>query len=223
MSIKCVISNWEYMDSLCKKVADGIKEDNFKPELVVALAKGGWFAGRILSDLLGLDTLISLGIEHYSGISKIDKIKIDKISKSVEGRRVLIVDDIALTGESIEVAYENIRWAGANPRTAVLQLMYTSGFTPDYFGEYITEDIWMIFPWNFYEDMIDIIKRLMEEDKNEWTEWDVKQALYREYRIDPVHLEIAQPGKLFEVLREMERRDIIVRNNERESWRIFDE
>lgn len=222
MSIKCIVTNWEYMDSLCKKVADGIKEDNFEPEVVIALAKGGWFAGRKLSDLLGLDTLISLGIEHYYGISKIDEIRIDKISKSVEGKKILIVDDIALTGESIEVAYENVRWAGGEPKTAVLQLMYTSGFTPDYFGEYITEDIWMIFPWNFYEDMIDIIRKLMEVDPNEWTEWDVKQALYKEYSIDPVYLEIAQPGKLLEVLKEMERRKIIVQNKERESWRILD-
>jgi hypothetical protein len=211
MPLKCIVTNWDYMDSLCKKVAEGIREDNFEPEVIVALAKGGWFAGRILSDLLGLERLVSLGIEHYSGISE-KEIRVENSIHSIEGKNVLIVDDIANTGKSIEMAWRQVNKKAKLVKTAVLQLMYTSSFTPDYFGEYITEDAWIIFPWNFFEDMIDIVKKLMEKESKQWSEWDIKQALYKEHQIEPIYLEIAQPRRLFDVLLEMERRDIIERN-----------
>jgi len=206
---------------MCGKVAEDIREDRFEPETIVALAKGGWFAGRILSGLLGLKELISLGVEHYSGISE-KEIKVEKIMDSLNGKEVLIVDDIANTGKSIKTAFEQVKDAGGKPKTAVLQLMYTSEFTPDYFGEYITEDAWMIFLWNFFEDMIDIIRKLMEKERRELSEWDIKQALYREHQIEPIYLEIAQPRKLVEVMNEMERRNIVKRNvsGRKITWRI---
>jgi hypothetical protein len=221
MSFKCIVTNWDYTDSLCSKVAEGIREDGYEPEVIVALAKGGWFAGRILCDLLGIRELVSLGIEHYRGLSE-KELKVESLIHSVNGKKVLIVDDIANTGESIKKAYEKIIETGGIAKTAVLQLMYISTFTPEYFGEYITEDAWMIFPWNFFEDMIDIIKKLMEEDDKDWSEWDIKRSLYKEYGIDPISLEIAQPRKLLDVIREMERRKIIERDETggKVTWRL---
>lgn len=163
MSFKCIVTNWDYMDTLCEKVVEGIREDGFEPHAIVALAKGGWFAGRILSDLLGLENLISMGIEHYSGVTE-KEVRIETLDYTLEGKNVLI-DDIANTGESIKKAYEQVKSLNGVAKTSVLQLMYTSSFTPDYFGEYITEDAWMIFPWNFFEDMIDIIENLMEKER----------------------------------------------------------
>ncbi len=224
MSFKCIVTNWDYMDSLCEKVVEGIREDGFDPQYIVALAKGGWFAGRIISDLLGLENLISMGIEHYSGITEKD-IKVETLDRTLEGKNVLIVDDIANTGESLKRAHEQIKGLSGVSKTAVLQLMYTSSFTPDYFGEYITEDSWMIFPWNFFEDMIDIIKKLMEKQNGSWSEWDIKQALYKDYGIEPIYLEITRPKKLFAVLREMEWRGIIKGEffEEEMTWRLNNE
>jgi len=222
MSFKCIVTNWDYTVSLCRKVAEDIREDGFEPQVIVALAKGGWFAGRILSDLLGLKELISLGIEHYSGISE-KEIRVEKLMSPLDGKNVLIVDDIANTGKSIKTAFEQVKKVGGEAKTAVLQLMYTSEFTPDYFGDYITEDAWMIFPWNFFEDMIDIIRKLMEKERRrDWSEWDIKQALYREHQIEPIYLEIAQPRKLVDVMREMERRNIVKKivTGKKVTWRI---
>ena len=62
------------------------------------------------------------------------------------------------------------------------------------------------------EDMISLIVKLMKEEKRDlWTKWDIKWSLYKKYNINPIHLDIAQPGRFEEVLSIMERRGIIVK------------
>ena len=211
---KCLITNWEYMDRLCRRVATQIKEDGFEPEMIVALARGGWFAGRVLCDLLNLNDLTSLKIEHYVGTAAKSgevKIRYPLPAGSVEGKDVLVVDDIADTGKSLKIAKEHVVEEGAaKVKTATLQLLYTSEFIPDYFGEYMEEWSWVVFPWNFIEDMIDIISRMMSREKKEfWTEWDIKWGLYNNHQVDPIHLEIAQPGRFYEIMEEMQRRGLV--------------
>lgn len=222
---RCILTTWDYMDRLCRKVADQIIDDGFEPEIIVALARGGWFAGRVLCDLLGVDDLTSLKVEHYSGIMRDKKVDIryPLLEESVRGRRVLIVDDIANTGESLKKAREHVIERGAKEvKTATLLLISTSRFTPDYFGEYIEEWAWIIFPWNFIEDMIELIRGIMEK-KREWSEWEIKWSLYEHHQIDPIHLEIAQPGRFEEIMREMERRGIVkkITKGVRDYWELL--
>mgnify|MGYP003876042137 CR=1 FL=1 len=213
------------MDGLCRRVASQIKEDGFKPGMIVALARGGWFAGRVLCDLLDLNDLTSLKVEHYVGTAAKTgeaKIKYPLPDGSVEGKEVLVVDDIADTGESLRIAKNHVVEEGASEvKTATLQLLYTSKFIPDYFGEYMEEWSWVVFPWNFIEDMIDIISRLIAREKKEfWTEWDIKWGLYNYHQVDPVHLEIAQPGRFYEIMEEMQRRGLVkyVKEDGRKGW-----
>ena len=224
---KCVVTNWDYMDGLCRRVAEQIKDDGFEPDIIVALARGGWFAGRLLCDLLGLDDLTSLKIEHYVGTAKQTgevKIRYPLPDESVKGKTVLIVDDIADTGKSLMTAKSHVEALEASEvKTATLQLLYTSKFTPDYFGEYMEEWAWVIFPWNFIEDMTDLISRLMSKEKKElWSEWDIKWGLHEYHQIDPIYLEIAQPRRFFEIMDEMERRGIVekVVKEGRPFWRL---
>ena len=71
-SFKCVLTNWDYIYNLCRKISLDIKNSGYEPDVIIALARGGWFAGRVLCDFLGLDDLSSLKIEHYVGTAAID-------------------------------------------------------------------------------------------------------------------------------------------------------
>ena len=216
--MRCIVSDWDYMDSLCRKVGRQILDDDFEPEIIVALAKGGWFAGRVLCDLLGLDELTSLKVEHYLGIDERKEVSVRYVpsKEDVKGRNVLIVDDIANTGMSIRRAREEIERLGASEvRTATLLLLHTSKFIPDYFGECLEEWAWVIFPWNFVEDMISLIVKVMKDSKKDlWTEWDIKWELFDRFGLDPIYIEISQPGRFEEVLDIMERRGIVYRVEE---------
>ena len=210
----CTVTNWEYIYGLCRDVSDQVKAVDFEPDVVVALARGGWFAGRCLCDFLGLDDLTSLKMEHYVGTAEKSgepEIRYPMPEGSVAGKDVLIIDDIADTGGSIERAYEYVTDRDAGTvRTATLQLLGTSEFEPDFVGERLETWTWMVYPWNFIEDMIDLVAGVMEQADAETFEIEaIRRHLAAFHGIDRIEMEIAQPDRMGEVLSEMERRDRI--------------
>ena len=210
----CTITNWEYIYGLCRNVSNEVKAADFEPDVVVALARGGWFAGRCTCDFLGLDDLTSLKMEHYVGTGvKADEpqVRYPMPEGSVEGKDVLIIDDIADTGGSIRRAQEYVEERdAAEIRTATLQLLQTSEFEPDFVGETLEEWTWVVYPWNFIEDMIDLTVGAMERAETEtFDRDDVRHYLEEYHDIGRIEMEIAQAGRLDEVLDEMVRRDAV--------------
>jgi hypoxanthine phosphoribosyltransferase len=211
---KCVVTNWDYIYDLCREVANDVKASGYEPDMIIALARGGWFAGRVLCDFLGLDDLSSLKIEHYIGTALTGDepiIKYPLADKAVEGKKVLIVDDITDTGKSMEYSKEYI--SKQNPkeiRTATLQYLDSSTFDPDYCGERLEEWAWVVYPWNFMEDMLNLISTMMgKEEKVMWDVADIKHGLYMYHSLDSFAFEIAQPGRISEIMDEMNRRGIV--------------
>jgi uncharacterized protein len=196
---------------LCRNISTEIKHSGYEPDIIIALARGGWFAGRVLCDFLGLDDLSSLKVEHYIGATAIDSgepyIKYPLSDNVIEGKKVLIVDDIVDTGKSMLSAKAYVE--GRNPievRTASLQYLGSSKIDPDYVGERLEDWAWIVYPWNFMEDMISILAKCMRKDpKKRWSLEDLKHSLYINHAVDPVVFEITQPGRIPEVLEEMER------------------
>ncbi|EMA06746.1 hypothetical protein SAMN05443574_105174 [Haloarcula vallismortis] len=222
----CTITDWEYIYGLCRDVADDVKAAEFEPDVVVALARGGWFGGRCLCDFLGLDDLASLKVEHYVGTAakgEEAQVKYPLADGAVEGKDVLVVDDIADTGQSIETAAECVR--DRNPssvRTATLQLLQTSDHEPEFVGERLDEWTWVVYPWNFVEDMVELVAGVMEKSGQEThTADDIRRLLQEYHGVNRTNLEIAQPNRLGEVTTEMERRGVV--ESVGEGWRLADD
>ncbi|ELZ74762.1 phosphoribosyltransferase-like protein [Haloferax larsenii JCM 13917] len=223
---KCTITNWEYIYGLCRDVSDDVKESEFEPDVIVALARGGWFAGRCICDFLGLDDLTSLKMEHYVGTaqkSNEPEVRYPMPEGSVEGKDVLIIDDIADTGGSIKRAYEYVTDRNAGEvRTATLQLLQTSEFEPDYVGERLEEWAWVVYPWNFIEDMIDLVSGVMAKADEETFEMeDIRHYLTEYHDVDRIEMEIAQPDRMPEVMAEMERRGYVESTGD-DAWRLVE-
>lgn len=206
-----MLTNWDYIYSLCRNISTEIKCSGYEPDVIIALARGGWFAGRVLCDFLGLDDLSSLKIEHYIGDTAIDTgepyIRYPLSNAVMEEKKVLIVDDIVDTGESMLSAKAYVE--NHNPtevRTASLQYLGSSKIDPDYVGERLEDWAWIVYPWNFVEDMTSILTKCMRKDpKKSWSLEDLKHSLYVNHGLDSIVFEITQPGRLPEVLEEMER------------------
>lgn len=225
---KCVVTNWDYIYGLCRNVANNIKACEKQPEIIIALARGGWFAGRVLCDFLGMNDLTSLKIEHYTGTAAISgtgpQIKYPISESTIKDKNVLIVDDIADTGKSLLMAKEYVVAQGAKTvHTATLQFLKTSIIRPDFIGEILEEWAWVIFPWNFIEDMSEIISMTMKKyPKKTWTINDIKTGLYEYHSLDSFAFEIAQPNRMSEVLDEMTSRGILtsVENSNEKKWKL---
>ncbi|ELZ91870.1 phosphoribosyltransferase-like protein [Haloferax mucosum ATCC BAA-1512] len=223
---KCTITNWEYIYGLCRDVSDDVKQSEFEPDVIVALARGGWFAGRCICDFLGLDDLTSLKMEHYVGTaqkSNEPEVRYPMPEGSVEGKDVLIIDDIADTGGSIKRAHEYVTDRNAGEvRTATLQLLQTSEFEPDYVGERLEAWAWVVYPWNFIEDMIDLTSGVMAKAGDDTFELeDIRHYLAEFHDVDRIEMEIAQPDRMPEVMAEMERRDYVESTGDG-AWRLLE-
>ncbi len=208
------ITTWDYIYDLCRAVSQQVKAADFEPDVVVALARGGWFGGRCLCDFLGLDDLTSLKMEHYVGTAqKADEpqVRYPMPEGSVAGKDVLIIDDIADTGESIRHARNYVEDRDpAAVKTATLQLLETSEVEPDFVGERLDEWAWVVYPWNFIEDMIELISGVMTKaDQETFTKADIRHYLQAFHDVDRMSMEIAQPNRFAEVLTEMERREVL--------------
>lgn len=83
-----------------KILAKDIKE-NFNPEVLLAVARGGMSLGHSLAVVLNTRNLFSLNSIHYEGTKKLDTIEIFNIPDISKYKKVLLVDDIVDSGESL--------------------------------------------------------------------------------------------------------------------------
>ena len=112
--------------------------------------------GRILADLLDFMDLTSFKIEHYHG-TRAQKQAVVRypLGANIEGKRVLLVDDVSDSGETFEKALEHLNEKGppSAVRTAVLHHKIQSRYTPDFHAHKIIKWRWLIYPWALMEDL----------------------------------------------------------------------
>jgi hypothetical protein len=179
----CEVMSWDNFQSLAEETARKIVESSYELDFMVGLARGGWVLSRVLCDYLGVKDLVSLKVEHWGVTATPDgKARIKyPFDVDLTDRRVLVVDDITDTGESMIVAMDYIKTL--NPlevKTAALQHITGSKFTPDYYGDIISWR-WVIFPWNYVEDMCNIIQKM--EEKGVPTS-EIKERLRSDHKIE---------------------------------------
>ncbi len=148
---------WDKAYSLSQSLARKIKRSGFKPDLVIGIARGGLVPARIVCDFLLEKNLTSMKAEHWGVAFASGKAKIKyplPAEVDIKGKRILIIDDVADTGETFFaiLGYLKEKKAG-DIRTAVLHYKTCSTFIPDYWGEKHNEWRWIIYPWALYEDM----------------------------------------------------------------------
>ncbi|MEM3004676.1 MAG: phosphoribosyltransferase [Candidatus Bathyarchaeia archaeon] len=158
--------DWDRFYTLSREVAKKIKTSGYKPDVIIGLARGGWVLSRVLCDFLGVKDLHSVKVEHWGITASPDgeaRVKYP-LSLDLSGRKILVVDDITDTGESMRKAVEHVKSLGpAEIRTAALRHIKGSKFIPDYYGEEI-EWRWVIFPWNYVEDMCNLMPKVLVLD-----------------------------------------------------------
>ena len=180
---ECEVMTWDGFQSLAEETARKIAESGYEPDFMVGLARGGWVLSRVLCDYLGVKDLVSLKVEHWGVTATPDgKARIKyPFDVDLTGRRVLVVDDITDTGESMIVAMDYVK--PLNPlevRTSSLLHITSSGFTPDYYGDEISWR-WVIFPWNYVEDMCNIVQKMEERGVSAS---EIKERLRSDHKIE---------------------------------------
>jgi hypoxanthine phosphoribosyltransferase len=115
--------------------------------------------------------LVSLQISHWPSAAQVAKEAGVRVPLycDMSAKRVLVVDDISDTGDSIAIAKDHIR-ANCKPKdiqVATLQwISETSKVTPDFYAEEVKGWRWYQYPWTRLEDVIGFIKRIIADNKD---------------------------------------------------------
>lgn len=158
---RCEVVSWPRFHALARRLAGLVRASGYRPDLIVAIGRGGYVPGRVLSDWLGLMDLTSFKIEHYHRTRKERAARVRyPLPAEVTGRRVLLVDDVADSGETFAVALRHLAERGppAEVRSAVLHYKTVSPYVPDYYAHKVTAWRWIIYPWAVAEDVGSILE-----------------------------------------------------------------
>ncbi len=121
--------------------------DEFKAEALVGIARGGLTLSHAIAEGLNIRNVQTLSTELYDKTKKRDKFYINEECKFEDLKRVLVVDDISDSGETLKAIMEllNSKHPEVEFKTATLFYKKTSTYEPDF---WVNEaDEWIDFFW----------------------------------------------------------------------------
>jgi hypoxanthine phosphoribosyltransferase len=163
-----LFQTWEETSNDLMMMASQIKELPERPNLIIAIARGGLVPARLLSDFLSLP-VASYTVSSYGDLKqKKEEQMFFGVGGRLDGKHVLLVDDVSDTGMTFTRAKEYLIKLGAGKiTTTAIFSKPCSILPPDVFAR--ETDAWIIFPFDLFENLLKIRKR--------WREEGVKEAL----------------------------------------------
>ncbi len=159
-NIEYEVPTWNQIYEMLLCQAQKILSQNYQPDIVVAVTRGGLIPARILADLLETRDFTTIQIEFYSDINQTNSEPTLKqpLTVNAAGKKVLVVDDIADTGKSLRLAKTHIQVQAAKEiKTATLYQKPQSVITPDFYEKQTVN--WVVFPWDTKETLRRIIQK----------------------------------------------------------------
>jgi hypoxanthine phosphoribosyltransferase len=154
------VATWNQIYAMLLSQAEKIRQSGFKPDVIVGITRGGWIPARVLSDLLEIPDLAVVRVEFYLGVAETRNAPVltPRVSAGVEGKKALLVDDVADTGKSLQLAKEHILQQGATEvRIATVYRKPFSIIKPDYYEKETRR--WVVFPWETKETIRKIVEK----------------------------------------------------------------
>lgn len=143
---------WDEIYQLCVELVAALRRGGDRFDSIVAVSRGGLAPARIISDLLEIRELHVLRCEYYDlpGKRRARAAIREPISVPMQGKRVLVVDDVADTGDSLVEVQAYLRTLGV--RQVVVAVLYVKPWSrfPVAFARRRTRR-WIIFPWERFE------------------------------------------------------------------------
>lgn len=161
--------SWRDLNGMVVEIARQLSQDNFRPDYIVGVTRGGLVPATMLSHFLGakmftLDVRLrdndGLGLESNAWMAE------DAYGYQMEKpKNILIIDDINDSGATFNWIKQD--WQGSclpvndrwnciwhhSVRFATLTNNVGSSFEADYFADEVNKsekDCWLVYPWEEY-------------------------------------------------------------------------
>ena len=142
--------SWERFGIATRELAVEIAADGYRPDIVLAVARGGLAVAGALAYALAVKNCFAMNVEFYTGVD--ERLPVPVVLPptldlvDIRGMRVLIADDVADTGKTLELVRKEIVEHVAEARCAVLYRKPRSVIDPEYVWAHTER--WIEFPWS---------------------------------------------------------------------------
>lgn len=157
MSAPREILTWQGFGDATRELSRRIVASGFRPEVVVAIARGGLLPAGAIAYGLGVKNCGAINMEFYTGIGTVlDAPEVLPPALDMEyldGRRVLLVDDVADSGRTLRMAVDMLRDRGAAVRSVTIYTKPATIIQPDF--AWRDTDRWIDFPWSAQGSVIE--------------------------------------------------------------------
>ena len=123
--------DWAFFGEICRALALRVARD-YQPEVVLGVAKAGVIPGVVVASILQVEFTSMTVTRQTAGQSPV---LVTGPPNTIQGRRVLIVDETCDSGATLKLALNEVRAKRpAEVRTAVS--FRTGDFTPDFLAKF---------------------------------------------------------------------------------------
>jgi xanthine phosphoribosyltransferase len=137
---------WHEIHQRCEKIVKELKEKytDIMDYEIVGISRGGLVPAVVISNLLGIRKVFSLGLKTYKEQEK-DNAEIYQIPYLAYSNKILLIDDISDSGESFIIVKK--LYSHKQLVTVSVYMKEKTKFIPDIVGENVDNNTWIVFPW----------------------------------------------------------------------------
>lgn len=150
MSEEREILTWPLYGQAVRELAQMIADDDYRPDIVLGIARGGLIPAGSLGYALSVKNTYVMNVEYYTGVD--ERLEVPTILPpylelvDLERAEMLVVDDVADTGHTLQMVHEFVSGKVATARTTVLYEKPRSVIKADYVWRRTSK--WINFPWS---------------------------------------------------------------------------
>lgn len=116
--------DWATYGTASRSLAQMVADDGYRPDMILAIARGGLFVAGSLGYALSVKNLYVMNVEYYTGVDErldvpvmlppyVDFVDLDEA-------KILIADDVADTGHTLAMVRDHCLERVGEVRSAVL-------------------------------------------------------------------------------------------------------
>ena len=139
---------WRDVHKLTLKIGNEILDDNLKFDYIVAIGRGGYVPGVILSHFLDIPLLTVLHQTRHEPRYNDSRYDIEEDINN--GKSVLLLDDINDSGKTFLALLNEWNYneeSSGELITAALLQRHTTASPASLIGRRLRKDNWIVFPW----------------------------------------------------------------------------
>ena len=156
MAAEREVMSWADVGAATRSLAELVAADGYDPDMILSIARGGLLVGAALGYALSVKNVYTMNVEYYTGVD--ERLEVPRILPpapdfvDLHDARILIADDVADTGRTLESVQDFCSGKVGEVRIAVLYEKPQTVVPCDYVWK--RTDRWIDFPWSATEPVV---------------------------------------------------------------------